>query len=594
MQVDIVLVSYNSARWLPGCLSALAALEYDPGALRVILADNASQDDSAALAQRWQDAHPQAAPLTVLRLTRNRGFGAGCNAGARAGTAPWIFFLNLDTEIWPDCMTRLAQAAQAAGPEVAALECRQLPYETGHEIDPVTMEVPWASGAAVLVRREAFAAAGGFDEHLFMYCEDVDLSWRLRARGGVLRYVPSARVTHYSDGGEAAGPRLGEYAGSFYGNLLLRYKYGSAGDILRGHQMYWGALRRPLHFDGVRRVLAKNYLKHFVRLWPFWCWRLTHRAEFRAHTARFEGGFSADRGRQACLPPVRTPLVSVLIRTCGRPEILRRTLACLRWQTYPSFEIVLVEDGPAISRGMVEREFADLPIRYFATGEKVGRGRAGNLAIAQARGEYCNFLDDDDYFYPDHLEMLTGAATAQPQADLVLGSSMACYARRESTEPYRFTVTRLEPMVFDRIDLFTMCSSCRIAIQTVLFKKTLYDQWGGMREDLGGNEDWAMWLKYIGHGRRAGGPGPDVRRATSVFLVPADEAQAARREETYKEYRAAMYDDPALSFAVTARQMNGWYQDMLRDVAHLQQQGLLEEYLRRNLPEAGGGAQPKE
>ena len=87
---------------------------------------------------------------------------------------------------------------------------------------------------------------------------------------------------------------MGEYAGSFYGNLLLRYKFGSWRDIWRGHKMYLGALRRPLHFNGVRRVLAKNYLRHFIKLWPFLFWRFSHRAEYGARPARFEGGFSPD------------------------------------------------------------------------------------------------------------------------------------------------------------------------------------------------------------------------------------------------------------------------------------------------------------
>lgn len=162
-----------------------------------------------------------------------------------------------------------------------------------------------------------------------------------------------------------AGPKLGRYAGSFYGNLLLRYKFGSWRDIWRGHKMYLGALRRPLHFNGVRRVLAKNYLRHFIKLWPFLFWRFSHRAEYGARPARFEGGFSPDRGLWKFTPPQETPLISVIVRTCGRPQTLKRTLESLRWQTYRNFEIIVAEDGPPAAREMVERDFAELPIRYL-------------------------------------------------------------------------------------------------------------------------------------------------------------------------------------------------------------------------------------
>lgn len=65
-------------------------------------------------------------------------------------------FLNLDTEVWPDVFLRLDEAAVRAPQETAAFECRQLPYETGHHIDPVTLETSWASGAALAVRARRF------------------------------------------------------------------------------------------------------------------------------------------------------------------------------------------------------------------------------------------------------------------------------------------------------------------------------------------------------------------------------------------------------------------------------------------------------
>ena len=68
---------------------------------------------------------------------------------------------------------------------------RQIPYEHPKAYDPVTLDTPWVSGAATLFRREAFEAVGGFDDAIFMYGEDVDLSWRLRARG-LAPHLPAA------------------------------------------------------------------------------------------------------------------------------------------------------------------------------------------------------------------------------------------------------------------------------------------------------------------------------------------------------------------------------------------------------------------
>ena len=79
---------------------------------------------------------------------------------------------------------------------VAAWELRQIPYEHPKAYDPVTLDVPWVSGAATLFRRSTWDAVGGFDPALFMYGEDVDLSWRLRAKGFRLRYLPKLAVVH--------------------------------------------------------------------------------------------------------------------------------------------------------------------------------------------------------------------------------------------------------------------------------------------------------------------------------------------------------------------------------------------------------------
>lgn len=582
VRYDIVLVLYNSAGWLLGCIEALAKAEYDTSLLNLILIDNASADNSVEIAQRLGEQYPVFGGYTVHKSPKNKGFGAACNLGAAKGEAPHLFFLNVDTAVEPDVFTQLDKGMERF-PEAGGYECRQLPYETGHHINPATMETDWASGAALVVRRAAFEEVGGFDRHLFMYCEDVDLSWRLRAAGYTLRYLPFAGVTHYAyrqleSGGAAM--KLGEYAGGFYGNLLLRYKYGSLRQIVAGHKMYLGALRRPLHFDGVRRVLLKNYLRHFIKLWPFLFWRFSSRSLFKASPARFEGGFSPDRGLYKLQKTAEAPLVSVVVRTCSRPNVLRQTLQSLRFQTYRNFEVVVAEDGLPASETMIQQEFADLPVRYFATGQPVGRSKAGNLGLSAAKGEYCNFLDDDDYFYPDHLELMVSEAVRHPDADIVTAASMAMEANVLSRQPYQLEVKEIYPIRHDRMDNFLMCQTCLVSIQSVMFKRSLFAQYGGLNEKLDGDEDWSMWLKYFSVAKRISDGRLDIPRATSVFVVPATAAEAQARQQHYRQYEDMMLDDDNIVFKVTPRQMRQYYEGMLGDLRHLQATGKLDAFLK--------------
>src|SRR5262249_49586188 len=147
-----------------------------------------------------------------------------------------------DTELPPDTIARLHEIAAGDDARVAAWEARQLPHEHPKDYDPVTGETAWCSGACVLLRRAAFDAVGGFDPAYFLYGEDVDLSWRLRAAGWRLRYVPRATVRHftYARPGETKPVQL---YGATLGNLYLRTRFGTPRDLLQGLSAYADLIR---------------------------------------------------------------------------------------------------------------------------------------------------------------------------------------------------------------------------------------------------------------------------------------------------------------------------------------------------------------
>jgi GT2 family glycosyltransferase len=212
--VAVVIVTYESAGAIPATLRAVQAQLADGDELVVV--DSASSDGSAAAARA-------AAPgATVLELPRNGGFTAGCLAGAAASTAPLLFFLNPDAVLAPGSLDALRAAAEQH-PRWGAWQAMVL-LPGGRRINssggvvhwlglawaggldaPVPAppgpphEVAFASGAALVVRRAAWEAVGGFDADWFMYVEDVDLSLRLRLAGWGVGVVPAASVEHDYD-----------------------------------------------------------------------------------------------------------------------------------------------------------------------------------------------------------------------------------------------------------------------------------------------------------------------------------------------------------------------------------------------------------
>jgi hypothetical protein len=125
----------------------------------------------------------------------NLGSGGGSNKLAGAGNSELFMVLNPDTYPDPRLLVGLVDAIGPA--DVGAVDARQLPCEHPKAYDPATWDTSWVSGACMVVRRSSFDQVGGFSADLFpMYCDDVDLSWKLRLAGFRTVHVPTALVFH--------------------------------------------------------------------------------------------------------------------------------------------------------------------------------------------------------------------------------------------------------------------------------------------------------------------------------------------------------------------------------------------------------------
>ncbi len=536
LEADVSLVTFNSERWLEPFLESLLAQTTGTTHLSLLVRDNGSRDGTVARLEALRGR--LAARFARFDLDadgRNLGFGKGHNRNVARGRAPWVLLLNPDLELEPDALARLAEDAAAAGPDTAALELRQVPYEHPKHYHPVTGETGWCSGAALLLRRAALERVGGFDERIFLYGEDVDLSWRLRDAGFRLRYAPRAVARHYSYA-EPHRAKPAQYLGSTLANLYLRTRFGTWRDVAAGLGRYLLLLAQPEAFPGQRRGLLANlgrYARHAAHF--------RRGARRRAAVAAFHGW---DYGpmREGAFYPVtppsarrETPLVSVLVRTTGRPGMLREALASIARQTYPAVEVVVVEDGPAAAEAMIAREFGGLRVTYRATGSRIGRCAAGNLALSLARGAYLVFLDDDDLLYADHLETLVAAVQRE--------GTLAAYALArevptevESLDPYRYTERWADAHVVHR-QAFSrplLWHHNYMPIQTVLFHRSLYERLGGFDVDLENLEDWNLWTRYsLEH------PFAFAPKETSLYRVPASREEQDRRAERMSAYLAA-------------------------------------------------------
>ena len=155
----------------------------------VLMLDNGGPSSAAVL---------PAPGLRVLPTAGNVGFGAGHNRLMQQafdeGAARYLA-LNPDAALHPGALAAILRMSHAAQ-DRALIEALQFPAEHAVVYDPETFDTPWASGACLLIPRPVFDRIGGFDDGFFMYCEDVDYSWRARAAGFRVLTCPAALLFH--------------------------------------------------------------------------------------------------------------------------------------------------------------------------------------------------------------------------------------------------------------------------------------------------------------------------------------------------------------------------------------------------------------
>lgn len=528
LQMDIVVVTYQSEKWIENCIRSIAASDYDLKRVNLYFVDNASTDGTIEKLKRAQREQGKSFGRFVIEKNKeNLGFGRGNNLGVRLGQSPYVLFLNIDTEVFPDTLSKLSsQICQDELTEFALWELRQMPYEHPKNYDILTGETSWASGAAFAMRREVFERIGGFDKNIFMYGEDVDLSWRVRAEGKKLRYVPKAAVIHHSycEPGKA---KLNQYIYSAVYNQLLRRKFGTWKDCAEGY--VWMLLKciKGAAFPYSRRALLRAYIQNLHALRSARKWHCDHLEKLNRQNYTFYG-FNYEIERVGAFVSVSRPKtekkVSVLVRTCGRPAVLRETLLSLRAQTYPNIEVVVVEDGPNVSEKMIRSEFSDLNVIYQATGEKRGRCVNGNIAMRLASGDYLNFLDDDDLLFADHVETLVDALERNPQYHVAYSMGFETPIEVHSREPYSYTIRDIRTTCSAKFDLQEILYHNITPIQAVMFEKEVFETCGGLDETLNVMEDWEMWIRYA-----LKYPFLCVPKTTSIYRVPAERTVSEQR-----------------------------------------------------------------
>ena len=222
-KVAVVILNWNGLHHLQAFLPSVMASSYPN--LQIIVADNASSDDSVGWVHKYYPA------VTILKSEINLGFAGGYNYFLKQVEADYYILLNSDVQVstdWIMPMVNLMEkdtAIAACQPKILSSEAPAYfeyagasggwmdslayPFSRGRIFDTVEKDegqyndaapVFWASGAAFCIRAKIFHQVGGFYDFFFAHQEEIDLCWRLQTKGYKIYVCPDAVVYHLGGG----------------------------------------------------------------------------------------------------------------------------------------------------------------------------------------------------------------------------------------------------------------------------------------------------------------------------------------------------------------------------------------------------------
>jgi GT2 family glycosyltransferase len=284
-EASVIIVTYNGRHYLGDCLRSVHD-ELRSGD-EVIVVDNGSGDGSAGFVS---EHYPR---VRLLRNAENRGFAAACNQGAAMASGEVLVFLNQDTQVTPEWLRALVEGLEG-GRVVGLTTSKTLVMSQPTRIQACGQDVHYAglvfargfgapagsldaadavgavAGCSFAVRRDVWQELGGFDETLYMYYEETDLSWRARMRGYRSAYVPDSVVYHDHRPSTASAFRLYHSARNRRIVLLKNWRWRTllllAPGLLVADLVEWGLALRQGWVGLKAKLHAELWLASHLRL----------------------------------------------------------------------------------------------------------------------------------------------------------------------------------------------------------------------------------------------------------------------------------------------------------------------------------------
>ncbi|RCK71812.1 MAG: putative N-acetylgalactosaminyl-diphosphoundecaprenol glucuronosyltransferase [Ignavibacteriae bacterium] len=431
--ISVIIPCYNYARYLPEAVESVINQTFQD--FEIIIVNDGSTDNTQSVAESLIKKYSQ----YKIRLINQENSGNPAisrNRGIKLSAGKYILCLDADDKLAPTMLEECLNVLKTT-PEVAIVYTDRLDFD-GEDSVVLAKDYNFEKlkyenhiSYCALFKKEVWEKVGGYRTNV-IGCEDWDF-WIAAGSRGFYGYHINKPLFHYR-----------KHSSGVYQQALRNMRLLKAKIILNNPQVY-----------SEKEILeAKNILK------------------------------TSNENKTV-------PLVSVILPTYNRPESLEKALQSLNNQTFQNFEVIIINDGGVDVSQIVEKNNQKNNFIYIYHEFNRGLPAARNTGIKMAQGKYLAYLDDDDIFYPEHLQTLFDVLENTDYKVAFTDSMRAVYKKIDN----RLILVSKERFASNDFNLENLFVENYIPIICVMHQKDCLESVGLFDESLTSHEDWDMLIK---------------------------------------------------------------------------------------------------
>ncbi|MBU1627230.1 glycosyltransferase [bacterium] len=185
--------------------------------------------------------------------------------------------------------------------------------------------------------------------------------------------------------------------------------------------------------------------------------------------------------------------VSIIIPTYNRPEFLKKALSSIAGQTFRDFEVVLVNDGGCSVENVISKSGIEDKVRYFCNSKNLGQTKSLNIGLYEAKGEFIAYLDDDDIFFSNHLDVLYSFLSSN-NSDFAFTNCI-----RTVSNPETDIIIKREILPVEKFSREKLFHRNLIPVISTMHRRSCLEKSGMFDENLQYLKDWDLFVRLSEH-----------------------------------------------------------------------------------------------